>query len=104
MRNRDQIREEVERTLQAFDHDLPLKPNPFLFTRIQAERVARTRDLAKPAFWQGRLRHVVIVGILLLNLITVIHYADWNAKLTTSRALVSELETEFAIGSAAGEF
>ncbi len=104
MKNSDQIRGEVEKTLQAFDHDLPLKPNPFLFTRIQAERIARAPDLAKAAFWQGRLRQVVILGILLLNLITVIHYADWNAKLTTSRALASELETEFVIGSAAGEF
>ncbi len=104
MRDSDQIREEVEKTLQAFDHDLPLEPNPFLFTRIQAERAAHAPGRAKAAIWHVRLRHVVIVGIVVINLITVIHYADWNTEVRNRRALISELETEFSIGNAVEEF
>ncbi len=104
MRDSDQIREEVERTLQAFDHDLPLKPNPFLFTRIQAERAAHAPELAKAAFWHPRLRHVVIAGIVIINLVTMIHYADWNKELRNNRALVSELETEFSVDTAVEGF
>ncbi len=104
MRNSDRIRDEVEKTLQAFDHETPLKPNPFLFTRIQAGRAMRTPGHAKAAFWHVRLRHVVIVGVVLINLITVLHFADWNTETRNHRALISELETEFSAGGTAGEF
>ena len=104
MRNRDQIREEVEKTLEAFDHDLPLGPNPFLYTRIQAERSDPAAGETRALFGHIRLRHLVMLGILLVNLITVIHYADWNSELTTQKALAAELETEFSIGSSAGGF
>ncbi len=104
MRKSDQIRDEVEKTMQSFDHDAPLEPNPFLFTRIQAELTAYTSGVAKTAFWHVRLRHVVIMGIVLINLITVIHFADWNSEVRKDKALISELETEFSIGGSAGDF
>ena len=101
MRHGDQIREEVEKTLLAFDHDLPLEPNPFLFTRIQAERATHA-PVTAAAFWQVRWRHVVIAGLLIINLVTVIQFADWSTEAKNHEALVTELEREFSTGTTLG--
>jgi hypothetical protein len=104
MTNGDHIQEEVERTLRAFDNDVPLEPNPFLFSRIQAEPAGRVSDWARGFIWHVRFRHVVMVGILLINLFTVLHYVDWSTKLASRQALVSELERTFSLGVFADEF
>ncbi len=104
MTNKDHVREEVEKTLQAFDHDLPLTPNPFLFPRIQAERAGQAGAMTWAWFGHIRLKYLVMLGIVVVNLITVIHYADWNAEVTTQKALMSELKTEFSLGPTADGF
>ncbi len=103
MSNDDRIREEVEKTLHAFDSDLPLEPNPFLFTRIQAGRKGQASG-AQGFVRDVGLRWIIILGILLVNLITVAHYVDWNASRALHQALVTELEKDFPVNTSPDEY
>jgi hypothetical protein len=91
MKDKKQLIEEVEKTLQAFDDDVPLEGNPFLATRIQAER-DRRRQLRPAGFrLHISLNQAVILCVLLINIVTVIHYLDWNRNQTLHDKLVLAL-------------
>ncbi len=104
MRTDDRIREEVEKTLHAFDNDLPLEPNPFLFTRIRAQRGSQSDGRRRRYVRDIGLRWIVIFGFLLLNLITVAHYAEWNIRHARQQTLVSQLEKDFPVDTSPGDY
>lgn len=94
MIQKHRIAEEVEKTLQAFDHDPPLEPNPFLLTRIRAEMEIRAKKTAKGSAVRIGLGQVIIVFIILLNLVTLSYTIKTNADKTLQKELIQQLETD----------
>ena len=99
-----QIAEEVEQTLRAFDQDEPLEENPFLISRLKAVMNSRLpgRHEGFPARFNPK--YVVMAVILLINLITVVHYLDWNSTRRLQEELVTELQEDFQIDQSQSGF
>jgi hypothetical protein len=104
MINKNQILEEVEKTLKSFDNDILLVENPFLLTRINAERKNRLLKPKKKLFSILSFTKVLIILVFLINLITVIYYYEWNSKQVIHQKLVSELKEDFQIDQSQNNF
>jgi len=98
------ITDEVDKTLQSFDNDVTLAENPFLASRIKAERTSRLLKRNEGFLLRINLKVVVMALILLMNLITVVHYVDWNSAQHLHEKLVSELEHDFQIEQSQNAF
>jgi hypothetical protein len=104
MVNKNKILDEVEKTLHSFDKDIILEENPFLLTRIMAERENRLHKPKKrftPAF---SFTKVIMILILLINLITVVYYYSWNSNQILQQKLVSQLRKDFQIDQSQNNF
>ena len=99
-----QISEEVERTLQAFDNDILPEENPFLLTRLKAERENRLRKRERRIALKLNLNKVLLILILLINLATLVYFFEWNAKYTLQTRLVSELKKDLQIDQSQNNF
>ena len=97
MANKQRALEEVDNTLQSFDNDVILEANPFLFTRIQAERDRRRQKQPTAGRLHLSLSQVLVFCLLLINLITVVHYLDWNKDQNLHDKLVLALKEDFQI-------
>lgn len=97
------IEQEVEKTLQAFDADEVLEENPFLFTRLQAERATRSRVRKERYVFGVNLKYAAVVLLVLLNLVTAIFY-ERHDQPTLQDELVSELKADFEIDQAQNNF
>lgn len=104
MVNKDRILDEVEKTLHTFDHDPTLEPNPFLFTRIQAEKERRVLTRGAGFARRINLKYVVMAVIVLMNLITAAHYLEWNSRYNLHERLVSELKEDFQMAQSQNSF
>ncbi len=94
MKQKTSISEEVEKTLQAFDNDVVLEANPFLFTRIQAKRQShRNHGFALKL----NLKSIALALLVIMNLITAVYYYEWNAKKNLHERLVSNLKEDLKI-------
>jgi hypothetical protein len=96
--------EEVEKTLHAFDNDTPLEANPFLVTRIQQLREKRRRT--RPAGLRPHIsfNQALVIGVLIINIVTVIHYLDWNKNHNLQDKLVLALKQDFQIDQSQDPF
>ncbi|HPG83881.1 MAG TPA: hypothetical protein PKY55_11430 [bacterium] len=94
MIQKHRIAEEVEKTLQAFDNDPPLEPNPFLLTRIRAGMEISSKKTAKGFAVRIGLGQVIIVFIILLNLVTLSYTIKTNADKTLQKELIQQFETD----------
>lgn len=96
--------EEVEKTLQAFDNDTPLEGNPFLLTRIQQLREKRRRTL--PAGFRPHIsfNQALLICLLVINIVTVMHYLDWNKNHNVQNKLVLALKQDFQIDQSQDPF
>ena len=92
-----QIADEVEKTLRSFDNDVILEENSFLATRIKAEMNSRLLKRNEGFPVRVNLKYVIMALVLLINLITVVHYVDWNTTHNLHEKLVSELKEDFQI-------
>ena len=72
MKNAEKIKEEVEKTLNAFDNISNLDENPYLFTRLQAE-IESGETSAKAKTTGEILRPAFLILFLMLNLFTVFY-------------------------------
>ena len=99
-----QIMEEVEKTLQAFDNDIILEENPFLLTRLKAERENRLQKQKKGLALHLNPNKVLLILILLINAATFVYYFDWNAKNRLHSKLVSELKEDLQIEQSQNNF
>jgi len=97
MANKKQLLEEVDKTLRSFDDDVILEANPFLFTRIQIERDRRRQKQPTGGRLHLSLSQVLIFCLLLINVITVVHYLDWNKDQNLHDKLVLALKEDFQI-------
>jgi|WetSurMetagenome_2_1015567.scaffolds.fasta_scaffold03284_8 hypothetical protein len=88
---------EVEKTLRAFDNDVALGENPFLASRIQAEMNSRVISRTEGFRLRFNLRYAIVLLVLLINLITIVHFVDWSSTNNLHEKLVTELEDDFDI-------
>ena len=83
MKNEEKIREEVEKTLNAFDNISKLDENPYLFTKLQAEiESSKTDTKAKTA--GIILRPAFLILFLMLNLFTVFYAFNQSNESNTT--------------------
>ena len=104
MVNENKILEEVEKTLQSFDSDIILEDNPFLFTRIKAAIEDRLHKRKKGLSLKLSFTRVLIMLILLINIVTLVYFYDWNSKVALHRKLVSELKVDYQIDQSQNNF
>ncbi len=98
------ITEEVEKTLLAFDTDPILSENPFLWTRIRAEREERLHNRTKKIFMQYGLRTAAVLLIFLINLITIVYFYAPSEKEQTNATLASALKAEYQVEQSQNNF
>ncbi len=83
MNKEDKIREEVEKTLNAFDQIKNLEENPYLFTRIQSE-IESIKTKEKSYSLKGEfLRPVILFLILIMNVFTAIFFFNSESETTS---------------------
>jgi hypothetical protein len=98
------IAEEVDKTLRAFDHDDLLEENPFLVTRLKARVSSRSTKRHEGYFVRFNPKYVVVAFILVINLVTVVHYLDWNNTQHLHEKLVSQLQEDLQIDQSQNAF
>ena len=104
MANEHRILEEVEKTLHSFDNDEVLEGNPFLASRIKARMDSRAHSRNRGIPLRIALKYGVMVLILLINLITAVHYFESRSALALHEKLVSDLEQDFQIDQTHNSF
>ena len=98
MNKEDKIREEVEKTVNAFDHMEKIEGNPYLFSRIQFELESNLTKKKSYSLKGEFLRPVILFLILIMNVFTVIFF--FNSKSETSSAkqtYFSAISSEYSI-------
>lgn len=97
MKSEKDILDEVEKTLEAFDRDIILKENPFLFTRIEA-RLNSIRNKRKNAFRHHPvLSRVILILIIVLNLFTLAYFYGRGEDSNLQDKMYMELISDFQI-------
>jgi hypothetical protein len=97
MNTRSTIDEEIEKTLNAYDNDIPLHGNEFLFTRIEATRNSRAGAYRTGRYVGARVRLAASILLLVVNIVTTVYYYHWTDKKTVHELLVSDLKAELQI-------
>jgi len=97
MIKKNQILDEVEKTLQSLDNDIILEENPFLLTRIMTERENRLHKPKKGFVFRISLSQVLMLLILLINIITLVYNYNRDTKQNLQESLVLELKEDFQI-------
>ncbi len=100
----NQILGEVEKTLLSFDNDSVLEENPFLYTRIKAEKDIRNSRSKKNFALRFGFSQALVLLILLINIVTVVYYYERNAKQNMQDKLVLELRHDFQIEQSQSSF
>ena len=98
MKKEDKIREEVEKTLNAFDKIKNLDKNPYMFTRLQSE-IEDNRIKEKLFFLKGELlRPIILFFILIMNLLTALFFFNQkNETTSTKHTYLSAISSEYSI-------
>ena len=98
MKNGEEIREEVEKTLNAFDNITNLDGNPFLFTRLQAE-IEKSGVKTKGELRSRILRPAILFIIVLFNIFTGIYFFESGNGTTsvTKQQYFSKISSEYSL-------
>lgn len=94
MERQQKIAQEVEKTLDLLEHAERLTPDPFFFTRLQAQ----IKEKQKKQAWReltAILKPVFLVVLLTVNIITAV-YLMGTARYRATSSAHSELKSEFA--------
>jgi lysylphosphatidylglycerol synthetase-like protein (DUF2156 family) len=97
MATRDRIEDEVEKTLRSFDEDTTLKENPFLLARIKLARENRLYGGTRGFAPRIHLIQILALLILLINVITMFRYFEWNKESVLQEKLILALKEDFQI-------
>ena len=109
MKSKEQIAQEVMKTLQCFDQRTPLESNPFFSTRVLArirnlEEEKRARSLRK-VFSLGSLRPALLTLIVVLNVVSAIIVFRGSHNQTNIRdQYLTEFADEYAFNQNAYDF
>lgn len=94
MKNKQQITEEVEKTLQAFDTDPVLEGDGFVFRGIPD---ARKQGKGVSIAGMPALAIILLAVLIILNAATLFYTSKSAAREETKRQLVNDLQSEFQI-------
>ena len=103
MKNQERILEEVEKTLDSLDADGVLEENPYLITRILAERESRLRGAKFRLASSAGLRYAAFALLLLANLATAFFIAR-SARTDAGDQLVTALKEDLQIDQSQDNF
>ena len=94
----EEIREEVEKTLNAFDKIENIDENPFLFTRIQSE-IENWKINEKGLSLSGNIISSLILFLILsINIFTVIFFLNSKTETTSAnQTYFSAIYSEYSI-------
>ena len=90
------IQNEVNKTLEQFDHAERLKPNPFLATRIEALVGEEQKEKSWNFGW-GFLKPALMLVVVAANVLTVSAFLEYNGETTESTDTVSVFAQEFGL-------
>lgn len=90
----NRIADEVEKTLQAYDHDPVLEANPFLLTRIRSDMAQTARAQPWASATAVRTGVIFMAFIIVLNLVTLSHSLTVRFEKTVQQQLIQQLQTE----------
>jgi hypothetical protein len=98
MKKEEKIREEVEKTLSAFDKIESIDENPFLFTRIQSE-IENLKFNKKGLSLRGNIiQPVILFLILIINIFTAVFFLSAkNETASTNQTYLSAISSEYSI-------
>ncbi len=99
MKNEEKIREEVEKTLNAFDNIDNLSENPYLFTRLQTKIEESVALNEKRGFKGIILKPAILFIIVILNIFTGIYFINSGNKTTTvtKQDYFSKISSEYIL-------
>lgn len=95
MKKEDKILEEVEKTLNSFDNDIILQPNPYLLTRIKAKRAENLRKQKTRYEFKIGFRQILIFLLIIGNFLTLVYFYETSTKQNLLENLVIELRSDF---------
>jgi hypothetical protein len=90
MKREQKIMQEIEKTLDLFERPERLKPNPFLYSRVQAQ----LDSLKVRKTWLALLKPVFLALLLTLNILTAVYFFS-NGNNQGTSTFRSELKSEF---------
>jgi hypothetical protein len=91
------ILNEIEKTLNSYDNDIPLQENPFLSTRIFAKLNSRNSSLKKTHILHLSINKALLVLALLINLVTFVFYYQKGSGANLQEKMIVQLEQDFKI-------
>jgi len=98
MKTKSKILEEVEKTLNSFDHIPKLEENPFFFSRLKARIENNSITQVKEKAMGYVLKPVALVMILLINIITAVYFFKINTVAqNTQSSLVNVLSKDYQL-------
>ena len=95
MTRKEQILQEVEKTLLSYEQDPVFEANPFLMTRIKAG--IDDKPVKKRKLLEVSTPRAVIIFLLLINLLTVVFYYRNSQKYELREKLVRELRNDYQL-------
>jgi hypothetical protein len=102
MDKKQNIKEEVEKTISLLDNVEEIDVNPFLFTKIKAQLDSGVAESGKKSFdWIFKvLRPAMAAALLLVNIYSVIaFYQSSYANEETRQQYLESIANEYAIDS-----
>ena len=98
MKNEQKIREEVEKTLNAFDNISDLDENPYLITRLKA-KIEESGSKEKSLLKGKILQPVILFIIVIFNIFTGIYFFDSGSQTTTvtKQDYFSKISSEYTL-------
>ena len=98
MNKEEKIREEVEKTLKAFDNIENIEENPYLFTRIQSE-IESLQTKGKGYSLKGNiLKPAILFLVLIINVCTIIFFqGSESTDTSTKQTYLSAISSEYSI-------
>ena len=98
MKNEQKIREEVEKTLNAFDNISDLDENPYLITRLKA-KIEESGSKEKSLLKGKILQPVILFIIVIFNIFTGIYFFDSGSQTAsaTQQDYFSKISSEYTL-------
>jgi hypothetical protein len=98
MRNEEKIKEEVGKTLNAFDYINDLEANPYLLIRLQSK--IESSELKEKGFLKGKiLRPAILFIIVVINILTGVYFIDSGSRTSTAtkQQYFSKISSEYTL-------